>query len=816
MWSRVAWAIIRYRLVWMAIIGLITVFMGYQARRVEMSYDFAQTVPPNDPDMVFLRSFKAQFGEDGNMLAVGCLDSAAYRLDNFQKLRELSLDIKKIAGVNEVLSLPLIRIIGKDTARQQFYLQPLFPERIGTQNELDSLLALARQQPFYMGQLVNPHNGALMLLVTVEKEYANSARRVDLINALVAAGQAFTHSTGIDLHYAGLPFIRSVVAVQVRKELSLFLYLSAIVTGLIMLAFFRSVRAVIFSMIMIGIVVIWVMGTLALFGYKITLLSGIIPPVIVTIGITNAIYLLNKYHLEYARKRDKMAAIGAVVQKMGLATFLTNLTVAIGFLTLLSTSIPVLREFGIVAGLNIIALFVVSLVMIPGILSWLPEPSTKHLRHLDFPILGGFVRLVDLLVTKHRPAIYAVTAGLALISAAGMWRLYSVSYIVDDVPEESTIKKDLHFFEDNFSGVMPLEIMVDIETKRRRPILDVKNLQAIEAFELSLDSIAVTSRPVSLISFVKASKQAFYNNNPERYELPTRQEAAFILRYLKGQTDNSGLFKSFVDTTFTKMRISMQMADIGSVKMDSLVHRVIEPRAQALEAALRKNLQGDKDQVRVHVTGSSKIFIKGNKFLIANLTESLILAFILITLSMAILFAQVRMIIISLIPNLIALMITAGLMGHFNIPLKASTALIFSITFGISVDNSIRFLAKYRQELLANTFFVPRSVSESILETGKSIIYTSIVLFAGFIIFAFSDFGGTIALGILTSTTLVISMFTNLILLPALILTFDKPRKTPDEKLLIDDFDSSFYGEEDDEMIDLSRIKIHDRLGSAE
>lgn len=816
MWAKVAQAIIRYRMVWMGVIALITVFMGYQARKVEMSYDFARTVPPNDPEMVFLNKFKAQFGEDGNVMAVGCLDSAAYKLGNFQKLRELSLAIKKIEGVNEVLSLPLMKVIGKDTANQKFFLYPLFPEKINSQQELDSLLALARDQKFYMGQLVNLDNGALMFLVTVQKEYANSAKRIDLMNSLVAVGDQFSKDTGIALHYAGLPFVRSVVAVQVKKELSLFLYMSAIVTGLIMLAFFRSVRAVIFSMIMIGIVVVWVMGTLALFGYKITLLSGIIPPVIVTIGITNAIYLLNKYHLEYAKKRNKMAAIEVVVQKMGLATFLTNLTVAIGFLTLLSTDILVLREFGVVAGINIIALFLVSLVMIPGILSWLPEPSSKHLKHLDFKILGWFVKTIDVLVTKHRLAIYVATLALVVVSAMGMLRLHSVSFMVDDIPEESTIKKDLHFFENNFSGVMPLEIMVEIDTKRRRPILDVKNLEAIDQFEASLDSIGVTSRPVSLISFVKASKQGFYNNNPERYNLPTRQEAGFILRYLKGQSDNSGLFKSFVDTTFSKMRISMQMADIGSVRMDSLVNQVIEPSAEALRVALKDNLKSEKDSVRVTVTGSSKIFIKGNKFLIANLTESLVLAFILITLSMAILFANVRMIIISLIPNLIALMITAGLMGYFNIPLKASTALIFSITFGISVDNSIRFLAKYRQELLSNAFFVPRSVSESILETGKSIIYTSVVLFAGFIIFAFSDFGGTIALGVLTSTTLVISMFTNLILLPALILTFDKPRNSKGEKLLIDDFDSSFYGEEEDETIDLSKIRIHDRLGAAE
>lgn len=511
-----------------------------------------------------------------------------------------------------------------------------------------------------------------------------------------------------------------------------------------------------------------------------------------------------------------MEAIQAVVLKMGLATFLTNLTVAIGFLTLLATDITILREFGIVAGLNIIALFIVSLVMIPGILSWMPEPTQKHLRHLDFRILGGFVKLVDLLVHRHRLYIYAATLVITALAVFGMTRLYSVSYMVDDIPEDSDIKRDLLFVEENVSGIMPLEMEIDLQTKRRRPLQNLKIANVINDFESSLDSITVTSRPISVLSFIKASRQAYYNNNPERYGLPTSDiEAKYVLEYLKGQNDNSGLFNSFVDTTYSKMRISMQMADIGSIKMDSLVHQIIEPKADTLVADLKKILRAKGDSVNVSITGSSKIFIKGNKFLIENLTESLVLAGILITLSMAILFANARMIIISLIPNLIALMITAGLMGYFHIPLKASTALIFSITFGISVDNSIRFLAKYRQELLSSEFFVPRSVSESILETGKSIIYTSVVLFAGFIIFAFSDFGGTVALGLLTSTTLVISMFTNLILLPALIMTFDKPKQSK-ARLPIDDFDNSFYGEQDDEAIDLSKIKIHDRHGSAE
>lgn len=815
MWSRVADSIIRFRLPLMLIIVLITAVMGYYASKVEMSYDFGRAVPPNDPEMVFLQHFREQFGEDGNMVAVGLRDSSVYRLKNFQHFEELSRRLRMVEGVNDVLSLPRMKIILKDTALMRFKIGALFPDSVRTQAELDSLLREANNIKFYSGQLVNSTNGATMMLVAIDKEYANSAKRVKLTEDLQAVGKTFTDQTGIELRFAGLPFIRAVVAEQVRKELSFFLYLSALVTGTIMLIFFRSFRAVAFSMIMIGVLVVWTLGTITILGFKITLLSGLIPPVIVTIGITNAIYLLNKYHLEYARHRDKMAAIRVVVQKMGLAMFLTNLTVAIGFLTLLTTDILVLREFGVVAGINILALFFVSLVMIPGILTWLPEPAPKHLSHLNFRILGAFVNGVDLLVHRHRVTIYALTFLVTLFSVLGMLRLHSVSFMVDDIPAESQIKKDLHFFEANFSGVMPLEMVVDISSKRKRQLLEIKNLEAINRFEQSLDSITITSRPVSIISLVKAAKQAFYNNNPERYSLPSKSESGFILRYMKGQSDNSGLVKSFVDSTFNKMRISMQMADVGSTRMDSLINNVIQPKADALVASLRENLKSDKDSVSVAVTGTSKIFIKGNKFLINNLTESLILAFILITLSMAALFANVRMILISLIPNLIAMMITAGLMGYLEIPLKASTALIFSITFGISVDNSIRFLAKYRQELVSGGFFVPRAVSESIMETGKSIIYTSVALFAGFIIFAFSDFGGTIALGILTSTTLLISMFTNLILLPALIMTFDKPNRDA-QKHLIDDFDSSFYGEEDDEEIDLNKIRIHDRAGAAE
>ncbi|MFY7920670.1 MAG: efflux RND transporter permease subunit [Chryseotalea sp.] len=805
MWSRIAHFIIKRKLILIITLLAITAFFGYHAQFAEMSYDFRGTVPANDPEQVYFQNFRKQFGEDGNIVAVGLQDSSIFQYKNFEKLREFCVAVKWIDGVNEVISLPQIKKLEKDTVNTKFVLKDVFQQKVTNQYTLDSLLKEASKQRFYIGQIVNEKNGAIAVLISIKKETLNSVKRIDVTNQIVALGDKFTKETGIPLHYAGLPFVRSVIAQQVGEELKIFLGLSVLITGIIMMLFFRSFRATFFALIIIGIVVVWVLGTISLFGFTITLLSGMIPPIIVVIGIPNAIYLLNKYHTEYVIHRNKEQAINEVIKKVGLATFLTNLTTAIGFLVLLSADITVLREFGIVAGINVMATFVVSLILIPSVFSWMPPPSAKHLRHLEVQGFGNVLSFVDVMVHRHRMFIYSIAALVVTFAVIGMMRLHSVSFMVDDLPEESIVKKDLKFFEANFSGVMPLEIVVN--TGKRRGVIDVKNLRKINELETFLDSIPAISKPISLVSFVKASKQAFYNNNPNYYELPDSRERNYILPYLKGQSDNSGLFKSFVDSTLQTMRISMQVADIGSDKMDDLINNTIQPRINQI-------FEGT--DIEVKVTGTTPLFIRGNSFLIDNLKGSLLLAFLLISLTMAMLFANLRMIIIALIPNFIPMAVTAALMGYFGVPLKPSTVLIFSITFGISVDYSIHFLAKYRQELFARNFYVPLAVSNTILEVGKSMIYTSIVLFAGFIIFAFSSFGGTVALGLLTSTTLLLSMITNLVLLPTLILTFDTGKYKRKDAPIIEQLEPEFYTESEDEEIDLNKIKIHNRHSSAE
>ena len=799
MWERIANTIIRFKLPLLFILGAVTVFMGYHARTVTMSYELAKVVPMDDPDMIEFMEFKSTFGEDGNILALAIRDSAIFEEENFRRFKYLSEELRTLNGVTQVLSLPLLSKIVRNKEERKFDLVPIFEEVPEEQEALDSLLEFARNQKFYSGQLFNPDNGAVLILVGMDRDVLQSEKRIFLTKDIQMLGDSFVEHTGIEIHYAGLPFVRSIIAGKVKEEMMMFIIFSLLITGAIMWIFFKSKTAVIFPMIIIGVVVVWVLGTLALFGFKITLLTGVIPSIIVVIGIPNSIYLLNKYHQEYMQHGDKSKAIAVVTQKIGLVTLITNATTAVGFGVLMFTSITILKEFGIIAAINIMATFVVSIILMPSVFSYLPAPSGKHLKHLRFVPLDKLLTALDLLVHRYKYRVFVVAGIIVTLSIIGLYRINAISFMVDDLPEDSAIKKDLSFFEENFSGIMPLEILID--TKKPKGVQNLSNMRKVAEFEDFLEAQPYISKPVSIVSFVKALRQGYYSNNPKRYGLPDRNESRFIFRYLSNSGEESKLIDAFVDSTSSKMRVSLQVADIGSDKMDSLIQKVIIPEKERI-------FEGS--DIEASITGTTPLFIKGNAFLIDNLKTSFLLAFAIIAVLMAMLFANGRMIILSIIPNVIPLLITAGIMGYAGIPLKPSTAIVFSIAFGISVDFAIHFLAKYRQELFANNFFVPVAISKAIRELGPSMIYTAIVLFAGFIIFTLSEFGGTVALGLLTSMTLFISMLTNLIVLPALLLTFDDGKRKKDFHPLIEQVDE-FYLEGEDEEINVEKIEVNGR-----
>jgi predicted RND superfamily exporter protein len=646
------------------------------------------------------------------------------------------------------------------------------------------------------------------MLITIKEEYVNSKRRQGIVKEIDSLVTAFGKDEKLgEPHIAGLPYVRTVMSGKVKEELNMFLILSLVATALILLFFFRSIQAVIFPLLVIGVAVVWTVGTLGALGYQVSLLSGLIPPIIVVIGIPNCVYLLNKYHHEYLKSENKILALSKVIRKIGIVTLITNCTTAVGFLVLTFADITILREFGIVAGINVFSTFIISVILIPAVFSYLPAPSTKQLKHLEFKALNGLLNWLDRIVNNSRKWVFTTTITLVVVCLWGSWKVHALSDMVDDIPAESKVKQDLRFFEEHLGGVMPLEMVIHLESIE--DIKDLEKMQKIAQLEDYLAAEKLVGRPISVLTLVRAANQSFWFDSPEMFALPSPRERLNFGEFL--DKSGGGDIKSYqnnhlVDSAQALLRISLKVTDIGSKKMDSLIYQVITPAADSILGVDKEYISYEGHEgfreAPYRITGTTPLFIKGNKYLIHNLRQSLLIAIVLISLIMAALFRNIRMIILSLIPNLVPLAITGALMGYFGIPLKPSTALIFSIAFGISVDDSIHFLAKYRQELFANGFNVKQAVSISIRETGSSMIYTSIVLFFGFIIFTASNFQGTQMLGLLTSTTLFCAMVTNLILLPALLLQFDSGKRKLDSKAFIDTYNKSKDGEDEEEAVE--------------
>ena len=737
---------------------------------MQMSYEMAQMLPESDPVFEQYNDFRETFGEDGNVVFLGVQDERIFLLDNFNAWQDIMENLRNIEGVNEVISLSNIPQIIRDDEARKFDFKPVFPGAPQTQSELDSLIKKVFQLRFYENLLFNPETQAVMTIVSLDRAVLNTKDRVGLINDIHNTVSVFEKQENINVYYSGLPYIRTRTAEKIESELKLFIFLALIIASLALLAFFRSFKAVFFSILIVIISVIWALGLISLLGYEITILTGILPPLLIIIGVENCIFLLNKYHQEYKSHGNKIKALVRVVQRIGKATMLTNATTAVGFATFIITGNTLLVEFGIVAALNILFVFILTLFLIPVFFSYLAPPQVRHISHLDNQFIRNAIKRVVNTVMFKRARVYVIFSFLFLLGIYGISKLHTSGSVVDDIPHRDPIYQDLGFFERNINGILPLEIV--IETQRANGVMHPGILASIESLQQELARHPELSRPLSVAEIMKFAKQAFYRGNPQMYELPNNHERNFIMSYLpSGQQMDESVISGLVDSTMQKTRVSVQMANIGTRQIQQLQDE-IQPVIDSLF---------DPETTRVYMTGASVVFLKGSGYLIKNLLTSLVFAIVIISLLMALLFNHGRMILISLTANLFPQLLTAALMGYLGVPIKPSTILVFSIALGISVDNSIHFLAKFKQELALNNANIKHAVITALRESGVSMVYTFVVLFFGFIIFTASSFGGTQALGYLIAFTLLIALVSNLYLMPSILMSVHK-------RIIIKDF----------------------------
>jgi len=764
MWKYIIRFILRQRLFNTILISLITAFMAYQAMNVQLSYELAQMLPQNDSTLIVYNKFKKTFGNDGNVMFIGIQNKNLYELEQYNNWYDFTYDILHIDGVNEVLSTSRMYRLQKNDSIRKFDFNNIVKEKPETQKELDSLKNILFSQPLFDHMLFNKENNSSLMMITLKKNILNNIGRVHLVETIEKKVAEFENNNNVELHSSGLPYIRTILSEKIKQELGLFVILAMIVASIALFLFFRSFKAVIFPMVIVIISVIWVMGTMALLQYKITILTGILPPLLIIIGVENCIFLLNKYHQEYKSHGNKVKSLSRIVQKVGNAIFLTNLTTAVGFAAFIITRNKMLVEFGVVASINIMAVFLLSLFLIPIFFSYLDPPQAKHIKHLDNKNTQRIVDIVIFSVLKRRPLIYTITGISLIIGIIGVSKLETTGRLVDDISKSDKLYKDMIFLQEQVNGILPFEISID--TKKKNGVMKLSTLRKIDRLQDTLATYPEFSKPLSVVEVAKASKQAFYNGNPKYYALPNSQEKNFILSYLpkSDSNNNKTILNSFVDKSLQKTRISVQMENIGTHD----IKRIKEDLQPKVDKIFPPN------KYTVNLTGSTVVYLKGTAYMVKNLLQSLLLALIIISALMAILFTSGKMVAISLLPNLLPQILTAALMGYLAISIKPSTILIFSIALGISVDNAIHFLSRYRAELKYNKWEIKISVINALRETAFSMMYSSIILFFGFSIFSLSSFGGTQAMGYLVSFTLLVAVLSNMFILPSLILTFDK------------------------------------------
>lgn len=763
-WNSIASLILRNRIVIILLIGITTFLLSTQWKNMRFSYTEANLMPDDHPVNINYNDFLDKFGEEGNLILLGVQDSALFTPEKFKAWNELTAKLTEYPEVDHIISPASLQELKKFEDPKRFEMVPILEDDSPDKAELKQFEnKLFTELPFYENLVYSSHSNTIQSALYLNKELVNTkARKIFVLEELEPLIEEFEEQNNIDVRVSGMPYIRTLNAQNIVDEIGLFILAALIVTSLIFFFFFRSIRATIISMVTVCIGVMWAFGVIGLLHYEITILTALIPPLIIVIGIPNCIFLINKYQQEIKKHGNQAKSLQRVITKVGNATLMTNVTTASGFATFILTDSQLLREFGVVASINILAIFILSLLIIPVIYSYLNPPKDRHLKHLTKKWVGGFVNWMENMVRHHRIAIYISSVVLLALSIVGIYTIKVSGSILEDMPQNTQFYQDVKFFEREFDGVMPLEILID--TKRPKGVLKLSTLKRMEELENFIQNIPELSKPLSVNRLVKYSKQAYYNSNPKYYQLPTSQERNFIMPYAKSLSSSEGIMQSYVDSTGQYARITTFMKDVGTEKMEEIENDLL-PQIQKIFPEERYN---------VSLTGKALLFQKGTNYLVRNLIISLGLAILLIAILMAWMFRSFKMILISLVPNLLPLLVTAGVMGFLGVPIKPSTILVFSIAFGISVDDTIHFLAKYRQELKANSWKIKRSVYAALRETGVSMFYTSIVLFFGFSVFMISSFGGTVALGGLVSATLLFAMLANLLLLPSLLLSLEK------------------------------------------
>ncbi len=739
------------------ILALLTIGAFFLLSRLSFDYNFENFFPEQDKETEYYRYFREVFETDNDFAIVGLVNQdGIFDLDFLERADSISSELKKIKYVEQVNSALDIKDGVRDPLIGHVFQRPLFRWTDPEKYKADSVRIFNR--PELVGSFFS-EDGTAILIHVRHKQFLHKQG----CDSLSADLQSLVKNAGFDESYVVGRAIGQVYYVDMmQRELMIFMSISMVLIILFLIIAFRSWWGVWVPITVVLLSIIWTLAVMQLTGKKIDLMLTILPTILFVVGISDVVHIVSRYFEELRLGKAKIQALVTAYKEIGIATFLTSLTTAVGFITLISSNIKPISEFGIYTAIGVFVAFILAYTLLPAVLVLSSVPS-KIIAKTNKNIWEGVLSKTLVKVLKYQKSIVLGSLVVVGLSIWGISKIEINNFILEDLKAEDPLKKEFDFFADKFSGARPFEL--SIQLKENASAFDVKTLSEIEKIENYLKTEYGVGNVMSHVGIIKTAHRTWMGGSEEYNRIPEDSLLMAQLVNLLHRPQAGNLLNYFVDEEKALLRLTGKVDDLGSI--------VFREKDKKFYDWIESNLPDASFDARI--TGTAFLIDSNNVHLSANMIQGLIIAFIIIAIIAGIMFKSLVIIPIALIPNMLPLLMIGGIMGFMNVDLKVSTSIIFTIAFGIAVDDTIHFLTKLRLQLREGKSLV-YSIKRTFMSTGKAIIVTTLILCGGFMTLIASDFLSTFYLGLLISLTLIFAVISDLLLLPILILWWYKPK----------------------------------------
>ncbi len=744
---------------------LVSTFLGYQLQYLKYSYDIKDFFPINSEDTQFFEDFRHNFGSDDDYILIGIRnEKSIFQQDFLEQIERLTQQIEAIPNIESIQSITHL----KEFRRSAFYHKLLEVPYLTISDPQTYAEDSSRiyNNPLLVDFLVS-QDAKSVLLYLKNTDLLDDVKCREIKENLDQALMQFSFD---EYHIAGRCTGQTVYIDLIEREVRLFIGLAILVIMILLWFTYQSLFGVILPLLVVALTVLWTMGIMVLTGKSVDLITNVIPTILMIIGIADVIHLLNHYQFLQAENRAKLQplppfnVLKKTVKEVGTATLLTTFTTAIGFLTLTTSSFKPLVDLGWYATVGLMIALLLTYTLVPAVLILIEGKreiwvqSQNSISRFKFRDRLKLQKCFDWSI-RHPKQIMFWSAVIASIALCGATQIKDNKYILEGLKYDHPQQQGFVFFEENFGGVRSFELAIQTKDTTKR-IFDFDVLQEVAVVDSFLRNQYGIKNLVSPVVAVKVTNQIYHQGRMDYYQLPpTPKETRQIVKRLEQYAEEVNLYK-LVDSSQSLSHISGKIPDWGS--------HIVRQKNRNLERFVAEELKESK--LNYKITGTAHLMDLNNSFLAENVLVGLGIAIVIIGLLFGYLLQSVKMIFLVLIPNVLPLLFIAGMMGFVGIDLKISTAIIFIISFGIAVDDSIHFLSRFRREIRQHP--LKEAVRQTYLHTGKAIVVTSLILAAGFLTLCSSDFLSTFYIGLLIAVTLLVALLADLLLLPVLLVWF--------------------------------------------